>query len=101
MIHLFPFLQLISIFFHLPFPDPRQGLKKAFLRLAGLAIAESAVTLNWACAGDALAQINSKLRRLAEAVRLCFEIEIEGLSGEGRMMRMCTWYISHYIPAMF
>jgi hypothetical protein len=98
VIHLFPFLQLISTFFHLSFPDlPRQGLKKAFLRLAGLAIAESAVTLNWACAGDALAQINSKLRRLAEAVRLCFEIEIEGLSGEGRM---CKWYISHYIPAM-
>eukprot|EP00435_Cladocopium_sp_Y103_P053293 s70_g17.t1 len=59
-------------------PQVQQGLKKAFLRLAGLAIAESAVTLNWACAGDALAQINSKLRRLAEAVRLCFEIEIEG-----------------------
>eukprot|EP00435_Cladocopium_sp_Y103_P057022 s73_g19.t1 len=59
-------------------PQVQQGLKKAFLRLAGLAIAESAVTLNWACAGDALAQINSKLRRLGEAVRLCFEIEIEG-----------------------
>ena len=63
--------------------SPRQGLKKAFIRLAGLAIAEAAVTLNWACAGDALAQLNSKLRRLGEAVKLCFEIEIEGrLSGK-------------------
>ena len=61
--------------------SPRQGLKKAFIRLAGLAIAEAAVTLNWACAGDALAQLNSKLRRLGEAVKLCFEIEIEGRLG--------------------
>ncbi|CAL1152060.1 unnamed protein product [Cladocopium goreaui] len=59
-------------------PNVQQGLKKAFIRLAGLAIAEAAVTLNWACAGDALAQLNSKLRRLGEAVKLCFEIEIEG-----------------------
>eukprot|EP00435_Cladocopium_sp_Y103_P060452 s824_g22.t1 len=48
----------------------QQGLKKAFIRLAGLAIAEAAVTLNWACAGDALARLNSKLRRLGEAVKL-------------------------------
>jgi len=59
-------------------PNVQQGLKKAFIRLAGLAISEAAVTLNWACAGDALAQLNSKLRRLGEAVKLCFEIEIEG-----------------------
>eukprot|EP00435_Cladocopium_sp_Y103_P018851 s3540_g4.t1 len=59
-------------------PNVQQGLKKAFIRLAGLAIAEAAVTLNWACAGDALARLNSKLRRLGEAVKLCFEIEIEG-----------------------
>ena len=62
-------------------PQVQQGLKNAFLRLAGLKLAADAVTLNWACAGEALAKFASKLRRLGSEVRLCFEIQIEGHFG--------------------
>ena len=48
------------------------------MRLAGLTLPASAVTLNFACAGDALANLASKLRRLGSEVRLCFEIDIGG-----------------------
>ena len=67
-------------------PEVQLGMKRAFLRLAELKIAEEAVTLNWACAATALSQITSKLRRLAELVTLCFEIEIEG---ETKSMDAC------------
>lgn len=67
-------------------PEVQQGMKRAFLRLAGLEIAENAVKLNWACAAQALSQITAKLRRLGEKVTLCFEIEIEG---ETKSMDAC------------
>lgn len=51
-------------------------MKQAFLRLAGLKVAETAVELNWACASDALSKIAT--RRLQQSVNLCFEISIDG-----------------------
>lgn len=57
-------------------PQVQTGMKQAFLRLAGLKVAETAVELNWACASDALSKIAT--RRLQQSVNLCFEISIEG-----------------------
>lgn len=57
-------------------PQVQAGMKQAFLRLAGLKVAETAVELNWACASDALSKIAT--RRLQQSVNLCFEISIEG-----------------------
>jgi len=69
-------------------------MKRAFLRLAGLEIAENAVKLNWACAAQALSQITAKLRRLGEKVTLCFEIEIEGETKSMRCLQGSFKYFS-------
>lgn len=57
-------------------PQVQSGMKQAFLRLAGLKVAETVVELNWACASDALSKITARL--LQQSVNLCFEITIDG-----------------------